>query len=127
MEEHRFNEAHFAFSQLIEKYPQWKYADEALYKKGYLETVLGEYSSAVESFEQLVADYPQSEWRFDAALWSGLIGELNACKGVQNRNEKNNRSKTDIDSEIYNKIKKLEAENDELRRQLQMLRNLLGE
>ncbi|MCD6594967.1 tetratricopeptide repeat protein [bacterium] len=125
MKEHRFNEAHFAFSELVNKYPDWEYADEALYKKGYLESVLGQYNDAVESFEKLLKDYPDSQWRFDASLWSGIIGELNACKGTNSAQK--SKPKSEYQKNARDEIDKLESENAELRRQVQMLRKLLEE
>ena len=127
MKEHRFNEAHFAFDELVKKYPDWEYADEALYKKGYLEAVLGRYEDAVASFEKLVKDYPDSQWRFDASLWGGILGELNACKGTSDTKKTKSRSKTKYSQKAQDEIDKLKAENTELKRQVQMLRKLLEE
>ncbi len=123
MSEHRFNEAHYDFSRIVEKFPDWEYADEALYKKGYLEVVLGKYADAQKSFEMLMEKYPHSEWGFDASVWAGVLGELNACKSSSktvSKRKKSTRKNTDCTAEL----KKLKTENEELRRQVQMLRKL---
>jgi len=128
LEEHRFNEAHYAFSELVKKYPKWKNADSALYKKGYLEIHFGKYEDARISFEKLLDDYPASEWRFDASLWSGILGELTAYLGAEIVGNAGSGS-SDSDAmnlkDLKEHIEKLEVENAELRRQIQMLRKLL--
>ncbi len=128
LEEHRFNEAHYAFSELAKKYPNWKKADSALYKKGYLEIHFGKYEDARISFEKLLDDYPTSEWRFDAALWSGILGELTAYLGIEmdgNADSGSSDSNAISAKDLKMRIEKLEVENKELRRQIQMLRKLL--
>jgi len=110
----------------VKKYPESEYADEALYKKGYLEVYLGKYEDARNSFSALLKKYPESCWRFDASLWDGVLGELSACKNV-----KTDEAKASINGkesgELDKKLKILEAENEELREQLRTLRKLLQE
>ena len=125
MDEHRFNEAHYYFEQIVKNHPDFPYADEALYKKGYLEVVLGKYADAQKSFEELIKKYPQSEWSFDASLWAGVLGELTACQKTRtstkvSRSKKSGAARSDCESQL----KRLKSENEELRRQVQMLRKL---
>ena len=125
LEEHRFNEAHYLYGELVKKYPESEYADEALYKKGYLEVYLGKYEDARNSFSALLKKYPESCWRFDASLWDGVLGELSACKTIDDE------AGLSVDErkggELDKKLKILEAENEELREQLRTLRKLLQE
>ena len=125
MDEHRFNEAHYYFEQIVKNHPDFPYADEALYKKGYLEVVLGKYADAQKSFEELIKKYPQSEWSFDASLWAGVLGELTACQKTRTSTKVSRSKKSSAaQSDCENQLKKLKSENEELRRQVQMLRKL---
>ncbi len=122
LREHRFNEALYLYSRLVDLYPGDRRADDALFKKGYLEVYFGKYSDAGRSFSALVSDYPESEWRFDASLWAGVLGELSACRGVEVESP---GAASDDCTKLRRKLKRLEAENAELRRQLQKLREIL--
>jgi len=123
LKEHRFNEAHYAFSEMVGKYPKDENADDALYKKGYLEVYLNKFADAETSFSKLMSGYADSKWRFDASLWQGLLGEYLACKNVISRSVAAKKDKKECEEQFQ----LLETENTELRRQIQMLRELLEE
>jgi tetratricopeptide (TPR) repeat protein len=55
-------------AKLIEYYPNSKYADDALVLQGKSYYYLEEYQSAIRKFEELLADFPASDLRFDAEL-----------------------------------------------------------
>jgi len=126
LKEHRFNEAHFLYDELAKNFRDNEFADDAIYKRGYLEIYLGKYADAQSSFADVVKNYSASPWRFDASLWEGLLGELSACKAVESRSSNDsiggkNAGKVQVD------VARLQAENEELRKQIQKLRALLEE
>ena len=123
LKEHKFNEAHFLYGELASVHPDNEYADDAMYKKGYLEVYLGKYADAQKSFATVVKNYASSPWRFDASLWEGILGELAACKAVETQPAVGARDKKNG----QNGTEQLRAENDELRKQIQRLRALLEE
>ncbi len=124
--QHRFNEAHYYYEEVVRKFPKAECADDALYKMAYIEVYLGKYADAQRNFSALLEKYPNSHWRFDASVWDGVLGELAACREVGGKRQKDDRGKNSRD-DIEEKLKKLEAENSELKRQIQKLRELLTE
>jgi hypothetical protein len=128
LKDHKFNEALFVYTEYYNKYPAGKLADEALYKKGFLECYLDKLDDAQQSFETLIEKYPKSKWHFDASVWSGVIGDaLSANKNDSSlkKTVKQPQPQTQDTKELASKIQKLESENTELRRQLQKLRELV--
>ena len=59
-------------SKLIQFYPQSKYVDDALLLIGKSYVYLGEYESALRKFKELQDNFPGSEHRFEAKLWSAI-------------------------------------------------------
>lgn len=128
LSEHRFNEARYYYGEVVKKYPHSDCADDALYKKGYVEICLSEYVDAHKSFSALLRNYPSSRWRFDASLWDGVLGELIACKNTGKNDDGKDLSDGSKDvHHLQMQIERMSAENRELRKQLQKLRELLQE
>jgi tetratricopeptide (TPR) repeat protein len=63
-----FQKAAEKAAKLLEYYPNSKYADDALVLQGKSYYYLEEYQSAIRKFEELLADFPASDLRFDAEL-----------------------------------------------------------
>lgn len=71
VETQQFAEAISAMQQVIERYPQGRYADNAQYWIGEAQYALRRYQAALAAFNTLLADYPQSRKRPHALLKIG--------------------------------------------------------
>lgn len=62
------------FREIIEKYPDFKFMDEVLYKLGVTYLIEEETDQAARYFQQIVSDYPNSEYVDKSKEQLGLIG-----------------------------------------------------
>lgn len=62
------------FRELLERYPNFSYADEALYKLGITYQIEEETDEAIKYFQRLVRDFPYSEYREKAIEQLQLMG-----------------------------------------------------
>jgi hypothetical protein len=63
----RTDEAAAAYAQLLEAYPESRYADDARYELGLLElTQAGDPTESAVQFQALLTEYPATDWRDDA-------------------------------------------------------------
>ncbi len=62
------------YREVIEKYPNFSFADEALYKLAVTYVLEEETDQAARYFQQIVRDYPNSDWVEKSKEQLGLIG-----------------------------------------------------
>ena len=62
------------YREVVEKYPNFSFADEALYKLAVTYLVEEETDQAARYFQKIVRDYPNSEWVEKSKEQLGLIG-----------------------------------------------------
>ncbi len=62
------------YREVIEKYPNFSFADEALYKLANTYLIEEETDQAARYFQQIVRDFPNSEWVEKSKEQLGLIG-----------------------------------------------------
>lgn len=70
-----FERANQLFTQLVEKYPDGKYKDQALFFQGESFYMQGKREEAVEAYSKLVADFNDSKMRSDAMYALGVTHE----------------------------------------------------
>ena len=130
LQKHRFEEAKYNFKKIYSDYPNSDYADNALFRLGYIACVQEEYLLARDYFGTLVGEHPKSEWAFDAKTWLGLLNswvelsrELEEVRDqlgvVIDQSEQNNTAK-DIE-DLQNEISRLQEENRKLRELIETL------
>ncbi|HUN64867.1 MAG TPA: tetratricopeptide repeat protein [Bacteroidota bacterium] len=56
-------------SKIIQFYPTSRWVDGAIMMIGESYEYLGESESAIRKFEELLTNFPNSDWRYDARLW----------------------------------------------------------
>ncbi len=61
-----------AFKELLVKFPEYKKADEALYKLGKLYFLHNNYTEAIRIFEHLQDNYPKSDFIYGSNYWLGI-------------------------------------------------------
>jgi outer membrane protein assembly factor BamD len=62
------------YREIVEKYPNFSFADEALYKLAVTYLVEEETDQAARYFQKIVSDYPNSDWVEKSKEQLGLIG-----------------------------------------------------
>ena len=128
----RYEEAKFSFEQILTNYPQSDYADNALFRLGYIACIGGRYEAAYGYFSALIEDYGNSEWVFDARTWLGLLEEWQLLSKELEKTKAQLgfvQKKTDIGDEIQNdateRIDELQSEISRLREENNNLRLLI--
>jgi outer membrane assembly lipoprotein YfiO len=62
------------YREIIDKYPQFKFLDEVLYKLAVTYLIEEETDQAARYFQQIIRDYPNSDWVAKSKEQLGLIG-----------------------------------------------------
>jgi len=62
------------YREIVEKYPNFSFADEALYKLAVTYLVEEETDQAARYFQRIVSDFPNSEWVEKSKEQLGVIG-----------------------------------------------------
>lgn len=85
----KYNDATPAFQQVVDTWPQGKYADSAVYWQGEAHYVKREFKDAIERFQTLVQRYPRSQRMPDALLKMGFaqaeLKQSTAARATLNR------------------------------------------
>jgi ABC-type branched-subunit amino acid transport system substrate-binding protein/thioredoxin-like negative regulator of GroEL len=72
-DEGKFGAAAAAFNGFIERYPESKLVDEALFRRGQALARVGQYEQAQAVLQQMLEKYPSSSWKKPAAAELGLV------------------------------------------------------
>ena len=130
LKKQRFEEAKYKFKQLYQKFPSSEFADDALYRLGYISCLQEKYADARNYFGILIERYPKSEWTIDAGVWKKLLDSWSSA------NEELKRVKKRLDSTAQanvtpdttkpsDEIERLQKELDRLREDNRKLREII--
>ena len=64
------------YKKIVKNAPEWEHSDEALFNIASIKEELGEYSSAKDSYDQLLQNYPDSELADSAAFHTAYCSYL---------------------------------------------------
>jgi tetratricopeptide (TPR) repeat protein len=126
LKDQRFEESKYEFRQFYSKHPNSEYADDALFRLGYISCLQGNYADARDYFSTLIDDYLKSEWVFDAEVWKSLLDswiekdrELKSVKSKLSSMKPRDKAETgdsagDIEA-LQEKLDRLREDNRKLR------------
>jgi outer membrane protein assembly factor BamD (BamD/ComL family) len=131
LEKGEYNEAKMVYSQLIEKYHDHPYVDDAAYRLAYICVIADDlnpyfdYENAAILFQNFIENYPNSRYIVACKNW------LNLLKAVGHNHEKPsvssiNRQQILLElSQLRNELKRVQADNIRLRNTLDDLQKAI--
>ena len=117
LKDQRFEESKYEFRQFFSKHPNSEYADDALFRLGYISCLQKNYADARDYFGTLIDDYSKSEWVFDARVWKDLLDSwIEKDRELRSVKSKLSSIKPSDESESSDSAKDIEALQEELDR-----------
>ncbi|MEJ2480575.1 MAG: hypothetical protein P8Y78_10455, partial [Acidihalobacter sp.] len=103
--------------EILTRFPQ-KYGDQALYMMGMIyadpEYIYAKHEISIYYFDRLVKEYPESAYKNQAKIWTGLLQQnMDYAKRVDKNNEQISSLKNELGSQkkqinnLLNQIKQL--------------------
>jgi len=120
LSEHRFNQALFEFSEILDKDADFHKKEDVLYKIAYINVIIGNYIEAMDYFDIIHSNYPDGKWSFSTKIWQQVLNNIVETP-QKTGDEKNNRDKSYIDDR-YDACHK---ENIELRKRIDKLEKII--
>ncbi|MCK5833100.1 outer membrane protein assembly factor BamD [bacterium] len=129
LKKQRLEEAKYEFNQLYTKHPKSDYADDALFRLGYISCVQEKYNDALDFYDDLIDKYPKSEWIFDAKVWQNLLkswqSSNNELKAVRSKLNSKKTTKEPSENKASEEIEGLQQELSKLKEDNRKLRELI--
>lgn len=126
-----YEQAVSTYEQFITKYPNHPYVDDAAYRRAYISVIADEknpyydYKKAQLLFQNFIENYPNSRYINACYNWQNLLNILIKMSEEQSASKAGNGSKATEINRLKNELKRIRAENSNLRKTLEELQKAI--